>query len=77
MQWMQLCEEAAVEQHAEKALSRVNEINPRFDEKEQPATCGSSSEAANKSPSALLFQFGYFLAEDSSFGNNVEVIGTK
>jgi len=29
-----------------------------------------------KAPSAFLFQFGYFVAEDSSLVNDVEVTGT-
>ena len=34
-QWMQLCEQAAVEQDAEKLLALVKEINRMLDEKEQ------------------------------------------
>jgi hypothetical protein len=34
-QWMQLCEQAAVEQDAEKLLALVNEINRMLDEKDR------------------------------------------
>jgi len=34
-QWMQLCEQAAVEQDAEKLLALVKEINRMLDEKDR------------------------------------------
>jgi hypothetical protein len=34
-QWLQLCEQAAVEQDAEKLLALVKEINRMLDEKER------------------------------------------
>jgi hypothetical protein len=34
-QWMQLCEQAAVEQDTEKLMTLVNEINRMLDEKEK------------------------------------------
>jgi hypothetical protein len=34
-QWMQLCEQAAVEQDAEKLLALVKEINQMLDEKDR------------------------------------------
>jgi hypothetical protein len=37
-QWMQLCEQAAVEQDAEKLLVLINEINRMLDEKERRLT---------------------------------------
>jgi len=72
-QWMQLCEQAAVEQDAEKLLALVKEINRMLEEKDRRLQL---AEATRRSKSAFLFQFGYFVAEDSSLVNDVEVTGT-
>ena len=45
-QWMQLCEQAAVEQDAEKLLALVNEITRMLEEKDQRLRHAEESEAS-------------------------------
>jgi hypothetical protein len=44
-EWMQLCEQAAVEQDTEKLMSLVTEINRMLDEKEQRLKSGQPAKA--------------------------------
>ena len=44
-EWMQMCEQAAIEQDSEKLMALVTEINRMLDEKEQRLKSGKSSKA--------------------------------
>jgi len=44
-EWMQLCEQAAVEQDTERLMSLVTEINRMLDEKEQRLKSGQPTKA--------------------------------
>jgi len=44
-EWIQLCEQAAIEQDTEKLMSLVTEINRMLDEKEQRLKSGKPANA--------------------------------
>jgi hypothetical protein len=44
-QWLQLCEQAAVEQDSQKLIALVEEINRMLDEKEQRLKRSSAAKA--------------------------------
>jgi hypothetical protein len=44
-EWMQMCEQAAIEQDSEKLMALVEEINRMLDEKEQRLKSGKPTDA--------------------------------
>ena len=44
-EWMQICEQAAIEQDSEKLMALVTEINRMLDEKEQRLKSGKPAKA--------------------------------